>query len=293
MLYSFNNAAAPTTHHVQYFETGGHRAIYRDGWVATAFHGVPWVLTGSHDFALDKWELYNVNKDFSEGDDLAAKEPAKLKELQALFDDEARKYEVFPLDDRFVERGINPDRPSVVKGRTIFTYAAGTTRIPEGSAPPIYQRSHKITARITVPDEQDRRRDRSRPAAAAPATRSMSRTARSSTTTTSSARRIIAWCRTCRCRRARWKSCSTTRRSRSSNSSKARADRQNCTSMASWRAKATSPMSCRGVSRRPKPWTSAWTSGRRSREDYHDKAPFAFTGTIQTSRWNSNNMTPH
>ena len=115
---------------------------------------MPWVLTGSHDFALDKWELYNVNKDFSEGDDLAAKEPAKLKALQALFDSEARKYEVFPLDDRFVERGINPDRPSVVKGRTSFTYAAGTTRIPEGSAPPIYQRSHKITAKITVPDDK-------------------------------------------------------------------------------------------------------------------------------------------
>lgn len=154
MLYSFNDAAAPTTHHVQYFETGGHRAIYQDGWVATAFHGVPWVLTGSHDFALDKWELYNVAEDFSEGNDLADEEPAKLKELQALFDSEAQKYEVFPLDDRFVERGVNPDRPSVVKGRTSFTYSAGTTRIPEGSAPPIYQRSHKITAKIVVPDSK-------------------------------------------------------------------------------------------------------------------------------------------
>src|SRR5208337_1094247 len=154
MLYSFNDAAAPTTHHVQYFETGGHRAIYKDGWVATAFHGVPWVLTGSHDFALDKWELYNVSKDFSEGNDLADKEPTKLKELQSLFDAEASKYEVFPLDDRFVERGINPDRPSVVKGRSTFSYAAGTTRIPEGSAPPIYQHSHKITAKIVVPDSK-------------------------------------------------------------------------------------------------------------------------------------------
>lgn len=112
------------------------------------------MLTGSHDFALDKWELYNVNKDFSESEDLASKEPHRLKELQVLFDSEARKYEVFPLDDRFVERSINPDRPSVVKGRTSFTYAAGTTRILEGSAPPIYQRSHKITARITVQDDK-------------------------------------------------------------------------------------------------------------------------------------------
>ena len=178
ILYSFNDAAAPTTRHVQYFETGGHRAIYKDGWVATAFHGVPWVLTGSHDFDLDKWELYNVNKDFSEGNDLASKESAKLKELQALFNSEARKYDVYPLDDRFVERGINPDRPSVVKGRSTFSYSAGTTRIPEGSAPPIYQRSHKITAKITVPERPKSpcrtarpKASLLRPVAAAPATR--------------------------------------------------------------------------------------------------------------------------
>jgi len=155
MLYSFNNAAAPSTRHIQYFETGGHRAIYHDGWVATAFHGVPWVLSGSvGNFDGDKWELYNIDEDFSEAVDLASKEPGKLKELQALFDEEARKYDVYPLDDRFVERAINPDRPSVVRGRTTFTYAAGTTRIPEGSAPPIYQRSHRIAANVVIPDNK-------------------------------------------------------------------------------------------------------------------------------------------
>jgi arylsulfatase A-like enzyme len=155
MLYSFNDAAAPGTRHVQYFETGGHRAIYHDGWVATAFHGVPWLLTGaSGNFDADKWELYKVDKDFSEAIDLADEEPGKLKELQSLFDEEARKYNVYPLDDRFTERAINPDRPSVVRGRTTFTYAPGTTRIPEGSAPPIYQRSHRITANVVVPDNK-------------------------------------------------------------------------------------------------------------------------------------------
>ena len=64
-----------------------------------------------------------------------------------------REVQVYPLDDRFVERGINPERPSVIKGRTNFSYAPGTTRIPEGSAPPIYQRSHKITAKVTVPKD--------------------------------------------------------------------------------------------------------------------------------------------
>ena len=149
MLYSFNNAAAPSTRHVQYFETGGHRAIYQDGWVATAFHGVPWLLTGSvGNFDADKWELYHTDVDFSEAVDLAGKMPGKLTEMQALFDDQARK------DDRFVERAINPDRPSFVRGRKTFTYTAGTKRIPEGSAPPIYQHSHRITADIVVPDDK-------------------------------------------------------------------------------------------------------------------------------------------
>ena len=153
MLYTFNDAAAPSTRHVQYFETGGHRAIYQDGWVATAFHGVPWLLTGSvGNFEADKWELYHTDVDFSEADDLAPTMPGKVKAMQALFDSEARKYDVFPLDDRFVERALNPDRPSVVRGRKSFTYSAGTKRIPEGSAPPIYQHSHRITADVVVPD---------------------------------------------------------------------------------------------------------------------------------------------
>jgi len=155
LLYSLNDSAAPSTRHVQYFETGGHRAIYQDGWVATAFHGVPWMLTGSvGNFDADKWELYNCEKDFSEAIDLAEKMPEKLKAMQALFDEQALKYDVYPLDDRFVERAINPDRPSVAKGRTSFTYTAGVTRIPEGSAPQIYQRSHRITASIVVPADK-------------------------------------------------------------------------------------------------------------------------------------------
>jgi arylsulfatase len=151
MSYSFANAKAPGTRTTQYFETGGHRAIYQDGWVAASFHGVPWALTGSIGFENNKWELYNIEEDFSEAVDLAAKQPEKLKKLQAVFNQEAKKYGVYPLDDRFAERGMNPDRPSGVKGRTNFSYAAGTTRIPEGSAPPIYQRGHTITARVVIP----------------------------------------------------------------------------------------------------------------------------------------------
>lgn len=152
MEYSFDNASAPGTRHTQYFETGGHRAIYHDGWVAASFHGAPWVLTGSVGFTDNPWELYNIETDFSEAHDLAAKNPEKLAELQSLFDQEAEKFNVFPLDDRFVERATNPERPSVTKGRKAFVYAAGTVRVPEGSAAPVYQRSHTINAVIDVPE---------------------------------------------------------------------------------------------------------------------------------------------
>jgi len=151
MSYTFADAKAPGRHLTQYFEVGGDRAIYDKGWVAAAFHGVPWKLTGSTGFENSHWSLYNIEEDFSEAVDLADKYPAKLAELKTLFDKEAEKYNVFPLDDRFVGRGDKRMRPSLIAGRTGFHYAAGATRIPEGSAPPIYRRSHRITARIVVP----------------------------------------------------------------------------------------------------------------------------------------------
>ncbi len=152
MNYSFAAPEAKDRRTVQYFETGGHRAIYKYGWVATAFHGVPWALAGSAgNFDKDRWELYHVDRDFSQAIDLAASNPAKLKEMQAVFDREAKLFDVYPLDDRFAARGMNPERPSVTRGRTRFEYGAGATRIPEGSAPPIYQRSHTITATLDVP----------------------------------------------------------------------------------------------------------------------------------------------
>ncbi|WP_203595084.1 arylsulfatase [Salipiger sp. PrR007] len=153
MEYSFADAEAAGTRHTQYFETGGHRALYHDGWVAASFHGAPWVLTGSVGFDDSTWELYNIEEDFSQAHDVAAENPEKLAELQAMFDEEAQKFQVYPLDDRFAERARNPERPSVTRGRDVFTYAPGTVRIPEGSAAPAYQRSHTITAEIEVPEE--------------------------------------------------------------------------------------------------------------------------------------------
>jgi arylsulfatase len=155
MVYTIADPDAEGRRKTQYFETGGHRAIYHDGWVAASFHGVPWELAGSVGFDDSVWQLYNIEEDFSQAVDLADSNPEKLKELQAIFDEEAEKFNVYPLDDRFAERARNPQRPSVTRGRDVFAYAPGTVRVPEGSAPPIYQRSHSITAKLEMDDEAE------------------------------------------------------------------------------------------------------------------------------------------
>ena len=113
MLYSFDDANASGRRTTQYFELATNRAIYHDGWVACSRYGLPWETAGRGDgFLTAPWELYNVEADFSQADDLAAKEPAKLKELQARFLEEAKKYGVLPLDPRFSER-MDPEDPPV------------------------------------------------------------------------------------------------------------------------------------------------------------------------------------
>jgi arylsulfatase len=154
MMYSFDDPKATGTRHIQYFEMFGNRALYKDGWIATARHGrLPWVTMGgtTGDFDHDKWELYNLAEDFSEANDVSAKFPDKLKELQNDFWVEARKYDVLPLDDRFAERGDASLRPSLIAGRTDFTYYAGAVRIPEPSAAGTKNVSHTITATLEVP----------------------------------------------------------------------------------------------------------------------------------------------
>ncbi len=148
MLYSTDDANAPSKRTVQYFEVGGNRAIYKDGWIATCFHRVPWETKGTSSFDNDVWNLYNIEDDWSQAVDLASKNPAKLKELQDVFDQEAKKNNVYPLDDRFVERALDPYTPSLIRGKTKFTYYEGMTRIPGGSAVPVFAKSHDITAKF-------------------------------------------------------------------------------------------------------------------------------------------------
>ena len=149
------NANVPTKHNTQYFEMLGNRAIYQDGWVAaTTPVTIPWelstkappdVITGY------SWELYNIQNDFTENHDLAAAMPAKLKEMQALFYQQAAKFDVLPLDNSTLARFTTP-RPSTTAGRTTFTYSGELSGVPASCAPDILDRSYQIHAEITVPD---------------------------------------------------------------------------------------------------------------------------------------------
>jgi arylsulfatase A-like enzyme len=156
MAYTFDkaNAGAPSKRQTQYFEMFANRGIYHEGWYACTTPPEPPWLVGTK--ALPpveqyKWELYNVAEDFSQNNDLAAKNPDKLKELQALFLAEAAKYSVLPLDNSILPRLLTP-RPSGTAGRTTFTYQGENVGIPVGNAPSILNRDYTITAEITVPE---------------------------------------------------------------------------------------------------------------------------------------------
>ena len=153
LVYTFGNAAAPTRHGTQYFEMVGNRAIYKDGWMAsTTPLRLPWVTSGFEPSPDDfKWELYNISLDFSQANNLAASNPAKLKELQDAFDVEAKKYNVYPLDSSFASRADPAIRPSLTRGRNEFTYYPGMIRIPEGSAPDFKNKSWTAAAEVTIP----------------------------------------------------------------------------------------------------------------------------------------------
>ena len=154
MMYTFDSANAPTRHKVQYFEMAGNRGIYNDGWYANTHPPVPpWELGVAFPSVLDyRWELYNLAEDYSQYNDLAVKMPDKLKEMQALFAQEADKYQVYPLDNAQFQRAITP-RPSAVAGRTVFTYVGENPAIPDGNAPSILNKSFTITAEIEVPED--------------------------------------------------------------------------------------------------------------------------------------------
>jgi arylsulfatase A-like enzyme len=155
MAYTFDqaNVNAPSKRDTQYFEMVGNRALYHDGWMASTTPPAPsWTLGTGKLTPINeyKWELYHIAEDYSQYNDLAAKMPDKLKELQALFLTEAAKYNVFPLDNTAFVRLQTP-RPSAVAGKTVFTYTGENAGIPVGNAPDILDKDYTITAEITVP----------------------------------------------------------------------------------------------------------------------------------------------
>jgi len=154
MAYTFDkaNASVPSKRKTQYFEMIANRGIYNDGWYAntTPPHG-PWILNAPLPPIADyKWELYSLADDYSQANDLAAKMPEKLKEMQKLFVEEAAKYNVLPLDNRSFARSVQP-RPSATAGKTMFTYTGVNAGIATANSPSILGRSYKMTADVDVP----------------------------------------------------------------------------------------------------------------------------------------------
>jgi arylsulfatase len=155
-LSTFASAQATPHRKRQYFEVFSNRAIYDNGWIASAQHTFPWrqdYAPGNWD--NDRWELYNIDADFSQANDLAGQNPKKLAELKALFDAEAKKNHVYPLDDRGTERVFiqKPSAGGSDPKRTHFTYYTGAVRLAETAAANTKNKSHTITADIVMPEQ--------------------------------------------------------------------------------------------------------------------------------------------
>lgn len=154
---TFSNAKAPEFRKTQYFEMFVNRGIYHDGWMASATSFEPWNPNrGAFDPDQQKWELYNINEDFSQANDIAAKHPDKLRQLQDLWWVEAAKYKVLPLDWRGTER-FNAEamgRPSLTRGRKSMTYFPGTIGLPDAASPSMINKSWTITADVELNDDK-------------------------------------------------------------------------------------------------------------------------------------------
>jgi arylsulfatase A-like enzyme len=152
LAYTFNDAAAPEQHKVQYFEMFGNRGVYQDGWFARTIHRPAWKLKPDKTLQEDKWELYNTKEDFSLANDVAAQNGEKLKGMQELFMKEAEKYHVLPIDDRLLER-TNAElmgRPTVMGKRNIVTYGEGMKGMGVDIFIDLRSTSYTITTEVAI-----------------------------------------------------------------------------------------------------------------------------------------------
>ncbi len=155
--YTFDaaNAKVPSRHKTQYFEMMGQWALYNDGWLlSTQVNRAPWEAFGAANpdpLNNQVLELYDLNKDFSQSQNIAAKYPDKVKQMKEMFIAEAKKYQVFPLDASVAARIVAP-RPNITAGRTEFVYTRPMVGLPQGDSPFLLDSSYTITADITVPE---------------------------------------------------------------------------------------------------------------------------------------------
>ena len=157
LIYSFNNADAPNKKERQYYEMFGNRAIWVDGWKAVTLHAnrMPWDVNVVLPFENDEWELYNVAEDFSESTNLAEENPEKLAELIEIFDEEAWKYNVYPLYDDMIQRlGAQQDRLFGDQKEFVY-FAPGAVRIAEKSSAPVKNRAHVIETQIDLKGDEE------------------------------------------------------------------------------------------------------------------------------------------
>jgi arylsulfatase len=157
MLYSFNDANAPDKKQRQYYEMFGNRAIWADGWKAVTLHAkrMPWDVNVVLPFDQDEWELYHVAVDFSESTNLADQYPEKLTELRKMFDEEAWKYNVYPLhDDMIMLLAKQQDRLFGDQKEFVY-YAPGAFRIAEKASAPVKNRSHTIVTSIDLTGKEE------------------------------------------------------------------------------------------------------------------------------------------
>jgi len=157
LVYTFDaaNAKEPSRHKTQYFEMMGQWALYHEGWLlSTKVNRAPWEAFGvANTDPLNNQilELYDLNTDFSQSQNIADQHPDKVKEMKEMFIAEAKKYQVFPMDASVAARIASP-RPNITAGRTEFVYTLPMTGLPQGDSPGLLNASYTITADITVPE---------------------------------------------------------------------------------------------------------------------------------------------
>ncbi len=157
MAYSFDAPDAPTEHPEQYYELFGNRGIYKDGWKAVTIHAgrMPWELNKVAPFGGDVWELYHIDKDFSEANNLAEKHPEKLEELKKRWEELAWENNVFPLYDDMIMR-ISKQQDNLFGDRKKFVYYnPGARRIAEKASAPVKGRSHTIETTLELTGKEE------------------------------------------------------------------------------------------------------------------------------------------